>query len=96
MSPAPDEEADTDRNSGIRVEWNASGMTRMHPSMETDSQASTRREWDPEVVHRRADASMPAAGAPTAISPFLVLIERYLMGLPSAATILASGPVLSD
>ena len=67
MSPAPDEEADTDRNSGIRVEWNASGMTRMHPSMETDSQASTRREWDPEVVHRRADASMHAAGAPIAI-----------------------------
>ena len=96
MSPAPDEEADTDRNSGIRVEWNASGMTRMHPSMETDSQASTRREWDPEVVHRRADASMHAAGAPTATYYLSWCSLNDIMGLPSAATILASGPVLSD
>ena len=74
-----------DRNSGMRAERNAGGMTRMQPpSSHLRMGTWLRCVCDPaEVVLR-----FPGAGG---ILVLLALMERHLMGLPSAATIPASG-----
>ena len=80
-----------DRNSGMRAERNAGGMTRMQPpSSHLRMGTSLRCVCDPaEVVLTRASFVSPERAG--GILVLLALMERHLMGLPSAATIPASG-----
>ena len=81
-----------DRNSGMRAERNAGGMTRMQPPSSSHLRMGTslRCVCDPaEVVLTHAYFVSPERAG--GILVLLALMERHLMGLPSAATIPASG-----